>query len=321
MTDMLNAELADNLKFREDVAVVQNSGLSNITCDFAGKDRIDLTRTGGTLNISVANIGDGETVYLLIRKTEGYAITFTGVTDVTPVIENVSSLETVLYEIVRKGTYYFARAWVETVKQATTIIPGIARLATQAESNALSRTDLMLTPGRQPLASYSQKGLIEVATSAEVQLMQSETLAVTPFNLPISSTTQRGLVEVATSGEIDAGTNTGSGTQYVVQPSELKRKYEAVGVNLLWMGQFNFSGNVLTKLAGSSTLTFGSDFGAGHWQFVLATQLTTANYFVTVMPASYGVGHINGVMKDTGFFDIFASADMLLDIMIFKTNI
>ena len=68
LTDMLNSELADNIVFGEDVAVVQNSSVSNITVDFTGKDRIDLTRTGGSLNITVAGMGDGETKYLLISN-------------------------------------------------------------------------------------------------------------------------------------------------------------------------------------------------------------------------------------------------------------
>jgi len=115
LTGMLNTELADNVRFREDVAVIQNSSITSITVDFTGKDRVDLTRTGGALSISVSGIGDGEEKYLLITKTAGQAVTFVGVTDVTPVPANVNALGTVVYQIVRKDSNYLCKAWVDTI--------------------------------------------------------------------------------------------------------------------------------------------------------------------------------------------------------------
>jgi hypothetical protein len=178
LTGMLNTELADNVKFREDVAVSQSSSSSNITVNFTGRDRIDLTRTGGTLVITVAGIGDGETVFLLVTKTVGQPVTWIGVTDITPIKANADSLSLVLYEIVRKGTNYFAKAWVENVKQATDTILGAAEIATAAECNSLTDILRIVTPGRIPVASTTQRGIIEHATSSQINAGTSGNLAV-----------------------------------------------------------------------------------------------------------------------------------------------
>jgi len=224
MTDMLNNELAENVVFREDVAVVQSSGASNITVDFSGKDRVDLTRTGGSLNITLSGISDGEIKYLLIAKTTGQAVTFVGVTDITPIKANANALSLVLYEIVRKSSFYFAKAWVENVKTATDTIEGVLETATAAESNALSVVNKIVTPGRIPIASTSQKGISELATAAEGNALSDTTRPITPGTIPTASTTQKGVIEVATAAQNDAGT---AGTLAVIA-SELKRKYDAL---------------------------------------------------------------------------------------------
>jgi len=136
LTDMLNAEIADNIKFLEDVAVTQVSTVTNITVDFTGKDRIDLTRTGGPLNITVSGLGDGQQVYLLVTKTVGRQISFINVTDVTPVPLNINSLSVVLYEIVRKSSLYYARAYVNTITEATTAQKGVVEKATEVQRDS-----------------------------------------------------------------------------------------------------------------------------------------------------------------------------------------
>lgn len=176
LTDMLNADMNDNLKFREDVAVSQSSGVSNINLDFTGKDRIDLTRTGGSLNLTASGIGDGETVFLLITKTVGQAITWTNVTDVTPVKENVTALSIVIYEIVRKASYYFARAWVESPVQGTDSVLGIWTAASQIEHNALSSTTKLCVPGRLPLIGIDQYGLSKLSPGGVAQMGQDTDL-------------------------------------------------------------------------------------------------------------------------------------------------
>lgn len=113
LNTMLNTYLADNLVFGADVAVPQSSSVSNITVDFVGKDRVDLTRLGGSLNITPTGISDGEVKYLLITKTAGQSVSFVGVTDITPVDDLVTAATTVLYEIIRKSSNYYAEAFVD----------------------------------------------------------------------------------------------------------------------------------------------------------------------------------------------------------------
>ncbi len=157
LSDILNADMADNLKFREDVAVTQSSNVSAITVDFTGKDRVDLTRTGGTLNITVSGIGDGETVFLLITKTAGQAVTWVGVTDITAVKYNADAASTVLYEIVRKGANYFTIAWVETVMAASS-----------AEADALSLSNKFIAPATIPVASLTVAGIVKKASASAI---------------------------------------------------------------------------------------------------------------------------------------------------------
>jgi hypothetical protein len=157
LTGMLNGELADNVRFREDVAVSQSASASAISVDFTGKDRVDLQRTGGSLNITVSSIGDGETKFLLITKTAGQSVSWAGVTDVTPVKENADALSLVLYEIVRKGSNFFAKAWVETVIAAT-----------QAEANGLTVTAPFIAPDTIPISSTGQAGILKIAGAGEI---------------------------------------------------------------------------------------------------------------------------------------------------------
>lgn len=193
MNQMLQTNICDNVVFKEDVGVNQYSSVNAITCDFTGKDRINLTRTGGSLQITLAGVVDGDRVFLLINKTAGQPITWVSVTDITPVLANVTAATTVVYEIIRKGSYYFANAIIKSPLYATDTVEGIIRIATQAEVDALS----------------------------------SATLAVTPTRLPRGSAVQVGMFEAATNTETDAGTDSaGTGRPLVVIPSQLKRKLD-----------------------------------------------------------------------------------------------
>jgi len=227
--EVLNEDFADNLVFREDVAVIQTSTVTSITCDFTGKDRIDLTRTGGALSITLSGLGDGDVKYLLVTKTAGQAVTFVGTTDVTPIKANANALSTVLYEIVRKSSFYFAKAWVENVKTATDTIEGVLETATQAESNALSAVDKIVTPGRMPLAEYGQRGVAQLAHSEAVDI--------------------------------------GERSPTIVIPYEVKRKYDesinyAAGLNTAMNGRVSTleanTGNSALVLSGSSDANFSS---------------------------------------------------------------
>lgn len=183
LEDMLNDNICDNVVFKEDVAVIQNSSSSNINCDFTGKDRINLTRTGGSLIITVSGIEDGQTAWLLVTKTAGQVISWVGVTDITPVIDNVTAQGTVIYMIVRKGNNYRALALIKSPLNASETVRGLAQTATQAQANALSSDLVYLTPAKLPTAGSAQKGLVELATNAETAQGIDATRAVTPAGL------------------------------------------------------------------------------------------------------------------------------------------
>jgi len=177
--DVLMNELADNVRFREDVAVIQNSASSAITVDFTGKDRVDLTRTGGSLAITISGMGDGEEKGLMITKTAGQVVSFVGVTDVTPVKQNADALASVLYIIKRVGSSFYAKAWVESPLYASESIPGVLHIASAAEGLALTNDTKAITPAKIPIASDTQRGLIRRATLAEAKAHDGST-ALTP---------------------------------------------------------------------------------------------------------------------------------------------
>lgn len=225
MNTMLKDELADNIVFLADVAVVQTSSTTNITVNFTDKDRIDLTRTGGALNITVSGLDDGTLKYLKITKTAGEAITWVGVTDITPVKENITSQTLVLYEIIRKGSDYFARAWVETVIQATDTVKGVLRIATQIEHENLTDNDIACVPGRLPISNTVKQGLIQIADSTEHNDLSSVSLACVPGRLPAASTSQRGLIEHADTAQFEAGTDIEGLDPLCARPSDIINKF------------------------------------------------------------------------------------------------
>lgn len=149
LNTMLQNYLADNIKFYADEAFTQASSTTNINLDFTGKDRIDLTRTGGALNITLSGLSDGDQKYILITKTGGQTISFANATDITPAQQNTDSLSTVLYEVIRKGSNYFAWAYVETVQ-----------IASSAEARALADTTKYITP--ETLGDWSSDLVVSI---------------------------------------------------------------------------------------------------------------------------------------------------------------
>lgn len=69
------------------------------------------------------------------------------------------------------------------LRTATDTRIGMLETATQAEANALTATDKIVTPGRIPIASETQRGLAEIATQAEVNTGTDATRYVTPLTL------------------------------------------------------------------------------------------------------------------------------------------
>ena len=68
-------------------------------------------------------------------------------------------------------------------RTATDTRIGMAAIATQAEVNALTITNKIVTPGRMPIASTTQKGLAQVATQGEVNTGTDALKYVTPLTL------------------------------------------------------------------------------------------------------------------------------------------
>lgn len=137
LNTMLKDYLSDNLVFGADVVDTISSTSTSVTLDWDLKDRIDLSRQSGVGNFNITNnnISDGEVKYLLISKQNGDTISFTDATDITPVTANVDSQTTVLYEIVRKGTNYYARAWLD-----------FANIASETEAKTATSNTKLITP-------------------------------------------------------------------------------------------------------------------------------------------------------------------------------
>lgn len=73
------------------------------------------------------------------------------------------------------------------VPTANTTTSGILETATNAEANALTLTDKIITPATLPISSLTQRGLIEIGTQVEVDAGASNLFAVTPLSLTNSS--------------------------------------------------------------------------------------------------------------------------------------
>jgi hypothetical protein len=237
LTDILNSEMCDNVRFREDVAVIQNAVTSAISVDFTDKERVDLQRTGGSLNITVSGIGDGETKFLLVTKTAGQAVTWVGVTDVTPVKQNADALSLVLYEIVRKGSNFFAKAWVETVVQATSNNPGVMKIATYAQNLALANQDSCCVPGLLPLTSETQQGLSRLATAGEIAAGSSG-MAVQPSQMKTANDNL--LKDRLYATRIIFGQFNAAGTDIALYGGTLP----AISINILGTGYYRITHNI-----------------------------------------------------------------------------
>jgi hypothetical protein len=195
LTDMLNSEMNDNIRFREDYAtpitVTTADPITGVVLDFTGIDRIDLTRTGGNTVLSVSGMGDGEEKYLRFTKSAGSTVAWTGVTDITGDQTNVTAAGVVVYQIIRKGTTYLAQAFVTPVTASPTAI-GVTRFADSSEITAGTETALAVSP-------------------------YTLTLGV-----PNATQTTAGRVELATTTEIANGTDLNGVKALVVKPSQLK---------------------------------------------------------------------------------------------------
>jgi hypothetical protein len=182
LTNMLNVEMNDNLRFRLDVVASQSAG-SSATCNFTGKEKIILTTSGPAISITISGVEDGDEKWLFINKSAGETVTFISAANLTPVSNYITNATTVLYQIQRKGSVTYVMPWLNTVRQATDSIIGLARIASVAEHNALSSTTTMVVPGRIPLATSGQKGLIEIATTDEARTGSDTSRAINALGM------------------------------------------------------------------------------------------------------------------------------------------
>ena len=88
-----------------------------------------------------------------------------------------------------------------TIQQGTASASGIWRAATQAEFNARTAADRVVTPSVVPLGTDAVAGLWQGANQTEVNARAAADRVVTPSVLPLGSTLVAGLWEAATGAE------------------------------------------------------------------------------------------------------------------------
>ena len=132
--EVLNADFADNIVFREDVVSSTYSGSNPVNVCFSGRDRANLVVTG-TINVAMTLTGldDGDVKFILLTKTANKTVTFLNANDLTPIQDYITAASKVLYRITSKNGTYYAEALKQTIRQATDSILGIQRNATTAE--------------------------------------------------------------------------------------------------------------------------------------------------------------------------------------------
>lgn len=99
---------------------------------------------------------------------------------------------------------------------------GIAEIATDAEAQAGTDTNRIITPAnlQQVTATETRKGVVELATNAEAQAGTDNTRALTPASLQAVTATEsrNGIVELATTAEAQSGTE----SSHVLTPAALQ---------------------------------------------------------------------------------------------------
>ena len=155
---------------------------------------------------------------------------------------------------------------------ATTTVPGVVELATNAETQAGTDTERAVTPASLAslTASSTRAGLVELATDAETQTGTDATRAVTPASLAArtATTSRAGVIEIATQGE----TNDGTDTDRAVTPQTMRLH---PGVSRAWV-VFNGSGTV--SIINSHNVTSVTDRGVGRYTINWDVDFGSSNY-------------------------------------------
>jgi hypothetical protein len=119
---------------------------------------------------------------------------------------------------------------------ANTTTLGIVMLASAGDITVdiMTESQKVITPALLQLrtATETRAGMAEIATQAEANALTLDDKIVTPAKLPIASTTQKGLAQVATQLEVDTGTDA---LKYVT-PLTLKAITDASGAQVALVG-------------------------------------------------------------------------------------
>jgi microcystin-dependent protein len=205
-------QLADNTSTPSDtLALTAKQGylLQNQVSALAATSGIQFL--AGTLNATTGNVVTATPLGVAAGITSGSALPAAASTNVGAVLlvatagtytppGGTSCSAVAGDQFLSDGTQW---VWFQTgfrANYATTTSPGIVRLATTTEVQALADNTIAVTPFGLSgmIASTTQKGFVELATDSETLLLADSTRAVTPSNLAAlqASTTQRGLVQL-----------------------------------------------------------------------------------------------------------------------------
>lgn len=162
-------------------------------------------------------------------------------------------------------------------RAATTLLTGVVRLATTAETQTGTSAVLAVTPAglaaaATPAASDTVAGKVELATTAEAQAGAATTLAVTPAGLaaavPAATDLVAGKVELATNAE----TITGTATTLAVTPAGVAAAVPAASDTVVGKVELATSAETLT---GTDTVRAVTPAGAAA-TYVKLTQTINA---------------------------------------------
>lgn len=239
LTDILNTEMNDNIRFKEDYATAITATGGGATLDYSVYDRIDLTNLGSDTGLVVTGMNDGEEKWLVLNKTVGTKVNWFGVTNIDGSQEKIDAASKVVFQIFRKGSLYYSKALLPE-GAATAAVEGVTRYATMSEVNAET----------------------------------SQVLAISPYTLarrvPLATQVAAGKVELATTDEITAGTDTSGSNPLVVKPSQLKTSNDRIttveGKTTRYIAYKETTSAQLVNAASTQTFTITHNLGTTSYQ-------------------------------------------------------
>jgi hypothetical protein len=153
------------------------------------------------------------------------------------------------------------------VDYATSALPGVIMIATDAETVTGTVTDKAVTPAQMAAkfsasyATFTSAGLVELATTAEIAAGTNVSAVITPAVLhsyaSVANAASAGLIEVATTAEASAGTDGGR----AITPVLLARRIPYVVV--VAVTNSGDSATVLHRSRNASAWTASASTGGG----------------------------------------------------------